>query len=486
MKLYTWFIRLLRILNHLYFVEIRSARLERVPAEGPLIIAANHPSSILDGVILSTQVRRPINYLARSGLFRFPLLATVIRALGAIPIYRRDEVANHADRNQDVFGKVYELLDAGGCVGMFPEGRNSPRGQVGQLRTGIARIALGAEARRDWQLGLVIVPAGVNLENREFLSSAVLLRIGRPICVADYRALHAEDPEQAVQQLTSDLQAALRRQAMHLEDEQLTRLVDELGGIVGEATGRIPELPPPEPPQRKRFIKRWLGRLTGLYRPGAPSPDAAFQRRVYTRQFIAEVMGRAWQADPERVNDLRLRVERFTDHLGQTEVRQALANSTGNPMTERLLRLKMTGYALLMAPIALFGLIHNLLPYLLVRVAALLIRDEAVRAFSYFGLGVLAFGSGYALIGYWLWQHTELGLAYTLLYIAALPPTGFVALRYRRNVLRYRDKILVRTLFWDQRELVELLRAERAQIQDRLAVLADRYGAVSEGSNSSS
>lgn len=486
MKLYIWIVRILRVLSHLYFVDIRSTHLKRVPAGGPVILAANHPSSALDAIILSTQVRRPINYLARSGLFRFSLLAALFRALGVIPIYRRHEVSDHADRNQDIFAQVFDLFDQDGCLGVFPEGRNSPRGKIGELRKGIARIALGAEARRNWGLGLVIVPAGVNLENRAFLSSAALLRIGRPIRVADYADRYREDPEAAVLALTLDVQTSLRRQALHLENDQMARLVDELGETLGDTAARIPDLPPPEPPRPQRFFKRWLGHFLGLYRRGSPETAAAFQRRVYNRQFIGAVLDRAMRNDPERVDELRMRVEKYRDHLRQNEVRQALATSQGNPVSERLLILKMTVYAVAMAPVAIFGLVHNVLPYLFARFGALLIRDEAVRAFSYFGLVVVGFGSCYALLGWWLWYHVDFGLARTIVYLAALPPTGFVALGYRRNVLRYRDKILVRTLLWNQRELVELLRSERDEIQDRLVVLADRYGEPESASSTSS
>jgi 1-acyl-sn-glycerol-3-phosphate acyltransferase len=88
MKLYWLLIRFLRLVNLLYFVDIRSVGREQVPGQGPVIVAANHPSSILDSILLATQIHRPINYIARSGLFRFPVLATVFRWLGAVPIYR--------------------------------------------------------------------------------------------------------------------------------------------------------------------------------------------------------------------------------------------------------------------------------------------------------------------------------------------------------------------------------------------------------------
>jgi 1-acyl-sn-glycerol-3-phosphate acyltransferase len=479
MRLYSLLVGFLRLISRLYFVDIRSSRLERVPEHGPVIIAANHPSSILDGVILSTQIRRPIHYLARSGLFRFPPVAKLFRILGAIPVYRRSEVGDHSSRNQVVFDHVFKLLESDGMVGVFPEGRNSPRLQVGQLRKGIARIALGAEHRNSFGLGLVIVPAGVNLEHREFLGSAALLRIGRPIRVADYAGLYAEDSESAVARLTDDVQAALRRQALHLEDDRLGEMVDHLAEALAGSLGRVVDLPPPQAPQKKRFFKRWLGHLAGLYSRSSAEGAHAFQRRVHTRQFLAEVLGRAWSVDRDRVEVLRRSVERFRDHLHQTEVRQALAASTGIPVTRKLLGLKMSGYALLMAPVALFGLIHNVLPYALARLGAGFFKDEAVRLFAYFGLGVISFGVGYASIGYGLWQLLDFSPWQTLIYLAALPPSGFVALRYRRNLLRYRDEVLIRTLFWNERELVELLRAERNDLLDQIAVLADRYGSES-------
>jgi 1-acyl-sn-glycerol-3-phosphate acyltransferase len=79
MTLYTVLVRILRVINHLYFVEVRSTGLARVPDTGPVLLAANHPSSILDSVLMSTALPRPIRYLARSGLFRIPLVAWFFR-----------------------------------------------------------------------------------------------------------------------------------------------------------------------------------------------------------------------------------------------------------------------------------------------------------------------------------------------------------------------------------------------------------------------
>ncbi|MFU8830831.1 MAG: 1-acyl-sn-glycerol-3-phosphate acyltransferase [Wenzhouxiangella sp.] len=477
MRLYRWLIRLLRIVNELYFVEIRATGRDNVPSSGPVILAANHPSSILDSIVLATQIQRPINYLARSGLFRFRPLAALYRWLGAVPVYRLAEVQDSIERNAVVFSRVFELLEAGGCVGIFPEGRNSPPTRIGPLRKGAARLALGAEARNDYQLGLVVVPVGVNFENRGFLMSAVLLRFGPPIRVADYAEQYRLDPAAALAALTDDIKSALGQQVLTIEDARLGQMVDQLSAVFGDQLGRRFEgADRPGQAVRQRLFKRWLWQMAAWWRRATPESSQAFERRMHSRQHIRDVLVHAWQTDRRRVAALRKRLERYKDHLGQTELREALSHAFDEPARQRLIRLRMTLYAVLMAPVALFGLIHNIVPYLFARAMGALSRDEAVRAFTLFGCGVLAFAAGYALIGLVLWQHIGLSAVQTFAYLALLPPTGFVALRYRRNVLIYRDRILVRTIFWDQRELVDLLRRERHLLHQEFVSLAALFG----------
>ena len=83
MGFYWIVIRLLQLITQLYFVAIRATGRDHVPESGSVILAANHPVSILDAILLATLVRRPIHYLARNALFRYPVIAKVFRRLGA-------------------------------------------------------------------------------------------------------------------------------------------------------------------------------------------------------------------------------------------------------------------------------------------------------------------------------------------------------------------------------------------------------------------
>ncbi|TVP53963.1 MAG: hypothetical protein EA349_12680 [Halomonadaceae bacterium] len=477
MRLYYLFVRLLRFFSHLYFVEIRTSGAERMPTQGPTIVAANHPSSILDAILLSTQFRRQIHYLARSGLFRRRMLAWLLYQLGAIPVYRAGESDDHTSRNEAAFKKVFELFAAGGCVGIFPEGHNSPHGQVRAIRPGAARLALAAEAHNDYKLGLKIVPVGLNAENRDLFMSSVLLRIGKPILVAEYAQLNESDPDAAIAKLTEDVQEALRRQSMHVEDRQLGQLVDDLSEAFGSELrmGQPEQQAAPEAPlvPRNRF-RRWLWRMLDWYRPSAGAAKAeGFESRIHSRQYISDVLTQAARTHPRDLKTLRLQVDRYKDHLSQTRFSEALAHPLNEPVRERLIRLRMTIYALVMAPIALYGLVHNVLPYQITKWLPRISRDPAVRAFAYFGVGVLAFTFTYVLFGIWLWRG-GMDWNWILFYLATLPPAGFATLRYRRNILIYRNKILVRTFFWNQEELIKLLRQERQVMFDRFCSLAER------------
>jgi hypothetical protein len=135
----------------------------------------------------------------------------------------------------------------------------------------------------------------------------------------------------------------------------------------------------------------------------------------------------------------------------------------------------MTLVAVLMAAPALFGFIHNAIPYLFTRFTARLHKDEAIRVFAYFGIGFLAFTISYAAFGFWLWHSAGMSWKATLIYLALLPPTGFITLRYRRDILVYREKILVRTFFWNQQELVQLLRRERQELIRRVSGFAGEW-----------
>ena len=118
---------------------------EHVPKTGAFIVAANHVS-YLDPPVLGVASPRPLRFMARDTLFRYPGFGQLLRALLVMPL-RRGESDVHAIR------EAVKRLKAGECIGLFPEGTRQLTGRLGQAKAGIGLLANLA--------GVPVVPAHI-------------------------------------------------------------------------------------------------------------------------------------------------------------------------------------------------------------------------------------------------------------------------------------------------------------------------------------
>jgi len=115
--------------------------LRQVPTNGGVIIASNH-LSFSDSIFMPLVVPRKVTFLAKSEYFTSPGIKGFIKkltfiALGQVPIDRAG-----GRRSEAAILTGLELLKAGDCIGIYPEGTRSPDGRLYKGRTGIARMAI--------------------------------------------------------------------------------------------------------------------------------------------------------------------------------------------------------------------------------------------------------------------------------------------------------------------------------------------------------
>ncbi|HEU4799834.1 MAG TPA: 1-acyl-sn-glycerol-3-phosphate acyltransferase [Gemmatimonadales bacterium] len=199
-----------------------------VPAEGPVLLVANHPNSLLDPMLVVAAARRQVRFLAKAPLFTDRKIGWLIRASGAIPVYRRSDDPSQMNRNEEMFRAVHAALAAGDVVGIFPEGISHTSPSLAPLRTGAARIALGAAA----QLGgaFPVVPIGLVFRNKDVFRSDALVVRASPVQWDDLAGLPESDTA-AVAALTERIGDALEQVTLNLAQWRDERLVAAALGI---------------------------------------------------------------------------------------------------------------------------------------------------------------------------------------------------------------------------------------------------------------
>ena len=180
------------VLRRLFGLEISG--LERVPTDGPFILAANH-HNYLDGVVLGVAVPRPISFLVMPRVFHAsPLHPSFHRRIGSIRV-------SLGRPDPGAMKRSLRVLEQGGVVGIFPEGPFSREGRLVPGQPGVAVMALRA--------GVPVVPAAIRGTYEALAGRRFHIPRGRPLAVRFGQPLYFHQ----------------RRRASHAEREEITRRI---------------------------------------------------------------------------------------------------------------------------------------------------------------------------------------------------------------------------------------------------------------------
>ena len=199
-----------------------------IPANKPVILAANHPSSGMDGILMAILSERPVYFLARSDIFNTPLKRWFLAQIHLLPIYRLEEGFENLSKNEETFSACFELFKRNGMVMIFPEGRNVHEKWLRPLKKGTVKLAL--QTVESLGLDLQIVPAGINYTHAERPRTEVMVDFGPPIRVLDDLDTYHENTPKALTSLNRELAQRLEKQVIIEQrgTEQLTEQLLEL------------------------------------------------------------------------------------------------------------------------------------------------------------------------------------------------------------------------------------------------------------------
>jgi glycerol-3-phosphate O-acyltransferase/dihydroxyacetone phosphate acyltransferase len=229
---------LIRVIANTFFRRIDVVGIENVPTDGPVIFAGNHPNALMDGFLLIAKCGRwPLHFMANAKLWQYSLLVPMLNAIGAVPVYRREEHDGAVD-NQEAFEKLYEVIESGNCMGIFPEGVSHVESQLIKLKTGTARIALAVTARGN--ADVKIIPSGLNYIHRHRFRSQVLIEFGTPIVIDDqWVQEYKRDEQVTVRKLTEHLAEALTNVTLNAPDWRTLRFIQTARRLYKPATADL-------------------------------------------------------------------------------------------------------------------------------------------------------------------------------------------------------------------------------------------------------
>lgn len=263
MTLYRFLRGTLRIVVRQFFLKIQMTGQPRIE-EGPLIIAATHPNLAVDPVLIGTIYQRETFFIAKSTLFKNPMLGSFFRALHMIPIYRPLDKVD-VSKNEDSFRAAAEVLQRKKALVIFPEGISHEERTLLSLKTGAARIAFLAEKNCSFELGVKIQPVSITYAQPRKFQSSVTITFGQTLSLSDYTEQYRKNEREAVQSVTDDLEAKLSEITIHLKTPEHQELIEKIATVFhADSTDdrtlfkniadRVEELAPKYPDQKEKVL----------------------------------------------------------------------------------------------------------------------------------------------------------------------------------------------------------------------------------------
>lgn len=184
MKFYNIVTGVLRTFSKTFF-KFEVIGLENIPANGSIILAANHRSN-LDPVFLASAMHknRVVTGVAKKELFGIKPLGYILNKINVIPVDR-------ANPTPSTIKNILKVLRKDGCIGIFPEGtRNKDAGFL-NAKPGLGMFSVKGKA--------LVIP--VSIISNYKLFNRVTLYIDKPISFEEYykEKLSTEDYERLSQ-----------------------------------------------------------------------------------------------------------------------------------------------------------------------------------------------------------------------------------------------------------------------------------------------
>jgi glycerol-3-phosphate O-acyltransferase / dihydroxyacetone phosphate acyltransferase len=408
-----------------FYSKITVVNEERGRFKNPCIVVSNHPGTLLDPLNAAIEIKTEVFFLANASLFKPAFGNWFFNTFYCIPVERHEDTGGKPLNNKASFESSTAHLAGGGCLYIAPEGTSYVYRRLRKVKTGTARIALAAESRHNFQLGLTILPIGLNYSDPTKFRSELLTLLGEPVRVADFQKDWERDEVEAVQNLTTRIGEALSELILDTKDDDEDKLLACLEEIF----------------QNETRLK----------------PYPAFQR---SKSLL--ILLRDWKAaEPAAFEAFAGQVFFYFEKLKALKISDLTVKYGSGGFAKSVFQL------LFAFPVFLLGLLTHFLPvFSAKKLHDWLNKDIHWEATYRYVAGLAAYP---LFLGLQIWLVSRVGeswLAWT--YVLSILPSGWVAEWWLKQWKLMRERIRQRRLIQNQKTEWEMIRSIRASISEVL------------------
>ena len=360
-------LRIAKIATRGFYRKVETAGFDRLDTRRPTLIVANHFNGFADPVLVAAALNRLPRFLAKATLWKVILVRPLLAVAGVIPIHRQVD-GGAGDKNRRAFEDAEAELKDKGMIAVFPEGTTHDIPRLAPIRTGAARIALGAKQHgaRDLQ----IVPVGIWFEDKVALRSRVLVRAGEPL------------------DLDHELWSILPAGAEASDEDH-----ESVRALTNEITERLRAVSPDFETFLDGAAFSWavdIALREGMSRPQESVP-------LVQREPLAARLARSDADERARLSGELGRYSLALDALGVTD-EELVPQPTPASLFTRAVWLAIG--VLLLAPFAIAGFLINAVPALLVVVAGLAVKSPVTKGTVRILVAIIVFPLTWLLVAW--------------------------------------------------------------------------------------
>ena len=408
-------------------VEIRG--LDKIDPKKPIILAPNHQNALLDALLTTTSLKQQPVFLARADIFEKDFFCAVLRWMRMLPVYRIRDGYDSLKKNEDIFDQCVNYLGTKNTLILFPEGDHSDKRHLRPLKKGLARIAFEAEKKHGCELGLQIIPVGIDYSDyRKFRGRATII-IGDPIEMKSLQESFNENPQKGIRKLNLRIQEGIEP---HMIEIPWMEFYDDILNI------------------RTVYIERFHSKSEG-------SEDSLLSHFDSHKKLIS-ILGEWIKKDKGKIEKITSKVKVYFKTLKKLNLRDHVINNAPYSSLELVLK---SIVMIICLPLYLYGVVNN---YIIFKIPDYFtikkIKDTQFRSSIAYVLAFMVLLPLLYTIQTILVAVFTTGWWIPLLYLASLIPAGLFAIHYsfwyKKIVARWKFNILKSKKNQDLLNLIDL------------------------------